>query len=100
MWPASHQAQAGLTYTPKNEINADARIVRRMANASSYEEGRKISRVSQFLCDELHGRRTALGCGRAGTTERYAAPTHGYEPTREAAMAAFAKSWRCSVTRR
>jgi hypothetical protein len=21
-------------------------------------------------------------------------PTHGYEPTREAAMAAFAKSWR------
>jgi hypothetical protein len=22
------------------------------------------------------------------------APTHGYEPTREAAMAAFAKSWR------
>jgi len=24
------------------------------------------------------------------------APTHGYEPTREAAMAAFAKSWRRS----
>jgi hypothetical protein len=22
------------------------------------------------------------------------APTHGYEPSREAAMAAFAKSWR------
>jgi hypothetical protein len=22
------------------------------------------------------------------------APTHGYEPTRDAAMAAFAKSWR------
>src|SRR5262245_7417940 len=46
MWPASRHAQAGLTYTPTNEINADARIVRRMANASSYEEGRKISRVS------------------------------------------------------
>jgi hypothetical protein len=27
--------------------------------------------------------------GRNGRT-----PTHGYEPTREAAMAAFAKSWR------
>jgi hypothetical protein len=25
---------------------------------------------------------------------RESAPTHGYEPTREAAMAAFAKSWR------
>jgi hypothetical protein len=24
----------------------------------------------------------------------YRTPTHGYEPTREAAMAAFAKSWR------
>jgi len=28
----------------------------------------------------------------AGTRDR--TPTHGYEPTREAAMAAFAKSWR------
>jgi hypothetical protein len=27
-----------------------------------------------------------------GTEDR--TPTHGYEPTREAAMAAFAKSWR------
>ena len=26
--------------------------------------------------------------------EDNASPTHGYEPTREAAMAAFAKSWR------
>jgi hypothetical protein len=25
-------------------------------------------------------------------------PTHGYEPTREAAMAAFAKSWRRGKT--
>jgi hypothetical protein len=24
-------------------------------------------------------------------------PMHGYEPTREAAMAAFAKSWRCNA---
>jgi hypothetical protein len=29
---------------------------------------------------------------RAGWMDR--TPTHGYEPTREAAMAAFAKSWR------
>ena len=29
---------------------------------------------------------------RGGTEDR--TPTHGYEPTREAAMAAFAKSWR------
>jgi hypothetical protein len=27
-----------------------------------------------------------------GTEDR--TPTHGYEPTREAVMAAFAKSWR------
>ena len=26
-------------------------------------------------------------------TTKTAQPTHGYEPTREAAMAAFAKSW-------
>ena len=26
-------------------------------------------------------------------------PTHGYEPTREAAMTAFAKSWRAGVRR-
>jgi hypothetical protein len=26
--------------------------------------------------------------------EDHRSPTHGYEPTREAAMAAFAKSWR------
>jgi hypothetical protein len=26
--------------------------------------------------------------------KRTRTPTHGYEPTREAAMAAFAKSWR------
>jgi hypothetical protein len=37
--------------------------------------------------------RIAPGCGRAanGDIKRAA---HGYEPTREAAMAAFAKSWR------
>jgi len=35
------------------------------------------------------------GCGRSPlATMRTATPTHGYEPTREAAMIAFAKSWR------
>jgi hypothetical protein len=34
------------------------------------------------------------GTARAVATMRTATPTHGYEPTREAAMAAFAKSWR------
>ena len=41
IWPASHHAQAEPAYTHKNEINADARIVRRMDDASSYE---KVSR--------------------------------------------------------
>jgi hypothetical protein len=35
----------------------------------------------------------ALACLRAAEDRT---PTHGYEPTREAAMAAFAKSWRGS----
>ena len=39
-------------------------------------------------------RKDGSGCGRwrMGTTR--IAPTHGYEPTREEAMAAFAKRWR------
>jgi hypothetical protein len=32
--------------------------------------------------------------GHNGHRRIHCAPTHGYEPTREAAMAAFAKSWR------
>jgi len=32
--------------------------------------------------------------GRRGSATTRTAPTHGYEPTREAAMAAFAKTWR------
>jgi hypothetical protein len=38
---------------------------------------------------------TVSGCGRSGHRDR--SPTFGYEPTREAALpafAAFAKSWR------
>jgi hypothetical protein len=31
---------------------------------------------------------------RSRPTVRDRTPTHGYEPTREAAIAAFAKSWR------
>jgi hypothetical protein len=34
------------------------------------------------------------GCGRAATTANIRRATHGYEPTREAAMQAFAKGWR------
>jgi hypothetical protein len=34
----------------------------------------------------------------AEATYRAATPTYGYEPTREAAMAAFAKSWRRDET--
>jgi hypothetical protein len=35
-----------------------------------------------------------MGMKRGLSTDRAAPPTHGFEPTREAAMAAFAKSWR------
>jgi hypothetical protein len=35
------------------------------------------------------------GCGRAGTAGHIKRAAHGFEPTREEAMAAFAKSWRC-----
>jgi len=34
------------------------------------------------------------GCGRSPSAHEDRTPTHGYEATREAAMAAFAKSWR------
>jgi len=42
---------------------------------------------------------SATLCGRAISTLAFGhhedrTPTHGYEPTREAAMAAFARSWR------
>ena len=33
-------------------------------------------------------------CGRAATMGAIERAAHGYEPTREAALAAFAKSWR------
>jgi hypothetical protein len=38
---------------------------------------------------------TRRGCGHSlSGIHKDRTPTHGYEPTREAAMAAFAKSWR------
>ena len=44
------------------------------------------------------GARRAGGCAVVWTPmfghHDYRTPTHGYEPTREAAMTAFAKSWR------
>src|SRR5262245_43913351 len=86
MWPASHHAQAELAYTPKNESNADARIVRRMDNTSSHEEGLKIGPSFAFLCDELHGRRTAPWMWASGHGGHIKRAAHGYEPMREAAM--------------
>jgi hypothetical protein len=46
--------------------------------------------VGRIFCREPR-RRTVPGCGHRATTATYAARP-GYEPTREAAMAAFAKS--------
>ena len=40
------------------------------------------------------GPRGDRGCGRAATMGAIERPAHGYEPTREAALSAFAKSWR------
>ena len=40
------------------------------------------------------GPRGDRGCGRAATMGAIERPAHGYEPTREVALAAFAKSWR------
>jgi len=39
-------------------------------------------------------------CGRSLGHHEDRTPTHGYEPTREAAMAVFAKSWRRETVRR
>jgi hypothetical protein len=42
----------------------------------------------------LPRQRADSGCGRAGTAGHIKRAAHGFKPTREAAMAAFAKSWR------
>jgi hypothetical protein len=39
-------------------------------------------------------RSEAQGCDARVEPSRNRTPTHGYEPTREIAMAAFAKNWR------
>jgi hypothetical protein len=55
-------------------------------------EGR---RRRSHLQSQRRARRKPPGCGRSpSATTRIAPPTNGYAETREAAMAAFAKSWR------
>jgi hypothetical protein len=56
-----------------------------------------LSARSQLFVDAHHegGPLCQLACRRlAFGYHEDRTPTHGYEPTREAAMAAFAKSWR------
>jgi hypothetical protein len=57
-------------------VLADGAVVGRIMKAHAAPEGSPWMRTLAF---RQHEDRT---------------PTHGYEPTREAAMAAFAKSWR------
>jgi hypothetical protein len=50
---------------------------------------------SVALCEQPHRPRERRGCRRwAYGQHEDRTPTHGYEATREAAMAAFAKNWR------
>jgi hypothetical protein len=51
--------------------------------------------VSLASCEQPRHPKDRLGhrCWPTASTKDRT-PTHGYEPTREAAMAAFAKSWR------
>ena len=56
--------------------------------------GRRIGSSGASCCPMLR-RPRGHGCGRWITSSiEDRTPTHGYEATREAAMAAFAKSWR------
>jgi hypothetical protein len=50
--------------------------------------------LSAASCEPPPHRRERRGCDRVAPPARDRAPTHGYAGTREAAMAAFAKSWR------
>ena len=57
------------------------------------EGGTVVGRI--FKC--LPHRRAARGCGPSGHGGHIERDAHGYEATREAAMAAFAKSWRRQI---
>src|SRR5262245_21794797 len=56
------------------------------------EDGKIVGRIFHLEAAAPEGRPWMWASGHGGHIERAA---HGYEPTREAAMAAFAKSWRC-----
>src|SRR5262245_20792601 len=55
------------------------------------EDGKVVGRIFHLEAAAPEGRPWMWASGHGGHIERAA---HGYEPTREAAMAAFAKSWR------
>jgi hypothetical protein len=55
------------------------------------EDGKVVGRIFHLEAAAPEGRPWMRASGHGGHIERAA---HGYEATREAAMAAFAKSWR------
>ena len=73
---ASASRQSGEWGEDDYDLLADGVVVGRIVKAAASPVGRPWMWTLLFGC---HEDRT---------------PTHGYEPTREAAMAAFAKSWR------
>jgi hypothetical protein len=56
------------------------------------EDGKVVGRIFHLDAAAPSGRPWMWASGHSAATVRRAA--HGYEATREAAMAAFAKSWR------
>ena len=54
------------------------------------EDGKIVGRIFHLEAAAPEGRPRMWACGHGGHIERAA---HGYEPTREAAMQAFANSW-------
>ena len=73
---AAASRQSGEWGEDDYDLLADGAVVGRIVKAAASPLGRPWMWTLLFGC---HEDRT---------------PTHGYEPTREAAMAAFAKSWR------
>jgi hypothetical protein len=74
--------------------NADpqARADRLEEDFDGLENGVVVGRI--FFLDAVAGRRAVPWMWASGHNGDLRRAAHGYEPTREAAMAAFAKSWR------
>jgi hypothetical protein len=92
----SRAVELGIVYAT-DEKSAEAAAIAVGQNPEDYsvlENGVVVGRI--FLLDAVgpQGRPWMWASGHGGHVERAA---HGYEPTREAAMAAFAKSWRSSL---